>query len=332
MLRITQRFKAKPTLYYAMSIVASWAGVGSLMNFRTLALENGAVPAIIWAVFNSLACIVFGVLVSVLPGIRRIMRTKPMMYFIAFVTIFQVWTQQSGLREIFADTPIGETGGTIIAYASCIIFALILLKNGMIRNVLSDDLSWIIVYGMLAVTVIGSLLYTRGQFNHVSAGLEAKNIGNGIYKGLLLIPGPFTNPYYYKIFDYNDGNPDGIQPGNLRRAFTLAGIMFGVYMAFAAVLTWVKFSPALNIVKAILISVIAISSISTYLYSAIIVFGRIGGTIVNALTIGSWQFLMPLGVMGIWTLMSEIRGPVIALVIIAAVIMSIRSRRKGELA
>lgn len=35
--KIKAKFKANPTIFYACSIVASWAGVGSLMNFRTLA-------------------------------------------------------------------------------------------------------------------------------------------------------------------------------------------------------------------------------------------------------------------------------------------------------
>lgn len=51
--KIKAKFKANPTIFYACSIVASWAGVGSLMNFRTLAINNGAAAAIIWAVFNS---------------------------------------------------------------------------------------------------------------------------------------------------------------------------------------------------------------------------------------------------------------------------------------
>ena len=38
--KIKAKFKANPTIFYACSIVASWAGVGSLMNFRTLANAN----------------------------------------------------------------------------------------------------------------------------------------------------------------------------------------------------------------------------------------------------------------------------------------------------
>lgn len=38
--KIKAKFKANPTIFYACSIVASWAGVGSLMNFRTLAINR----------------------------------------------------------------------------------------------------------------------------------------------------------------------------------------------------------------------------------------------------------------------------------------------------
>ena len=163
--KIKAKFKANPTIFYACSIVASWAGVGSLMNFRTLAINNGAAAAIIWAVFNSLACIFFGLFAEYIPTVRRIMQSKVMFYFIGFLTVFQTWTQMSGIYEIFGDTPIGTTGGTLIVYGTCLVFLFMLLKEGMIRNVLSDGFSWVVVYGLLAVVVIvivfASVLYKR---------------------------------------------------------------------------------------------------------------------------------------------------------------------------
>ena len=44
----------------------------------------------------------------------------------------------NGIREIFSDTIIGTTGGTIIVYTVCIGFIFMLLRFGMIRNVLTD--------------------------------------------------------------------------------------------------------------------------------------------------------------------------------------------------
>lgn len=120
------------------------------MNFRTIALRYGAVPAIIWAVFNSLACITFGLFADRVPSIRRIMQSKVMFYFIGLLTLFQTWTQMSGIYEIFGDTPIGTKGGMIIVYVTCVAFLIMLLKDGMIRNVLSDGFSWVVVYGLVA--------------------------------------------------------------------------------------------------------------------------------------------------------------------------------------
>lgn len=44
--KIKAKFKANPTIFYACSIVASWAGVGSLMNFRTLAIKTSV--CVLW--------------------------------------------------------------------------------------------------------------------------------------------------------------------------------------------------------------------------------------------------------------------------------------------
>lgn len=318
---LTQKFKAKPTIYYAMSIVASWAGVGSLMNFRTLALGNGVVPAVIWAVFNTLACIIFGIMAEHLPYVRKIMQTKGMSWFIGFLTVFQTWTQMSGITEIFDGTVLGRDYGMYLAYLVAVIFIILLYEHGMIRNVLTDSGSWVIVYGLLLLTVVGSLIHTGGAYVKVSTGME--NVSTGITKGLLLLPGPFTYPYYYTLFKYNEENEDGTANTSIKRSFILAGLMFGAYMVFAAVLTFVEFSPLLNVLKAFLITVIAASSLTTYIYSEYLVFGKKGGAFINVATVAGWYWLMPLGVMGIWTLMSEIRWVIILCVVVLAIVMKI---------
>lgn len=58
--KLRGKFIKDPTLYFAMSIAATWAGVGSLMNGITMAQDYGIVPFLIWALGNTLACIIFG--------------------------------------------------------------------------------------------------------------------------------------------------------------------------------------------------------------------------------------------------------------------------------
>lgn len=326
--KIRNKFRERPTLFYACSIVASWAGVGSLMNFRTIALNYGAVPAIIWAVFNSLACILFGLFVDRVPSIRRIMQSKVMFYFIGLLTLFQTWTQMSGIYEIFGDTPICTSGGMVIVYITCAVFLIMLLKDGMIRNVLSDGFSWVVVYGLLGVVVVAALIYTRGAFASIDTGTNAAGIKAGVYNGLLLLPGPFACPYYYSLYEYNDSNADGTRRSNIKMSFVWAGLMFGIYMVLAALLTWVQFSPVLNVMKAILITVIAISSLSTYLYCEYLVFGKKIGFALDVFTVASWQILIPLGVMGIWQLMSTIRIYVVMVAIVISIAVNLTSDKK----
>lgn len=171
---------------------------------------------------------------------------------------------------------------------------------------------------------------THGAFFNIDPGLTAAGIQTGLYKGFLLLPGPFTYPYYYSLFSYNDKNEDGTQHGNMKKSFVLAGVMFGVYMVLAALLTWVNFSPLLNTLKAILITIIALSSLSTYLYSEYLVFGENIGFLIDVLTVTSWQLVIPLGVMGIWTLMSELRVYIIIFVLLASVVLHLVSDRKED--
>ena len=160
-------------------------------------------------------------------------------------------------------------------------------------------------------------------------GLEWENLKVGLWKGFLLLPGPFTYAYFFEILDYNDKNDDATKKVNVTRSFTLGGLMFGLYMLFSCALALVNFSPALNIVKAILITVVAISSISSFLYSEYILFGRKIGLIIDAAIVIIWPFVVPLGVMGVWTLMSEIRIYLVAALFVAALIMRVVKKRKA---
>lgn len=45
---IKEKFKENPLMYYGLSIAASWAGVGSLLNTGTVTKTLGIVPALIW--------------------------------------------------------------------------------------------------------------------------------------------------------------------------------------------------------------------------------------------------------------------------------------------
>ena len=325
---IKQKFKANPMLYYALSICATWAGIGSLMNGVTMTQTYGVIPSLIWVLGNVLACIVFGFCAMKIPKVREVFGSKIMKWVCGVMCIFQAWLSMNGTQTVFADTPLGADYGMAIAYIMAVVFLIILLKYGMIRNVLTDGFGWIVVYLLALGVTITAAIHSRGNFNQIPMIADDQAMGQGIWKAILLLPGPFTYTYFFEILNYNEQNPDGTNKINVRRAFTLGGIFFGIYMAIIFLLAWTQFTPALNVLKAFLITIIGASTLSSSMYSIYIAFGKKVGLCVNAGLIALWAVLIPLGVMGMWTLMASIRIYLVGGAILFAVCWRLWEKRK----
>lgn len=99
-------------------------------------------------------------------------------------------------------------------------------------------------------------------------------------------------------------------------------------MAIIFLLAWTQFTPALNVLKAFLITIIGASTLSSSMYSIYIAFGKKVGLCVNAGLIALWAVLIPLGVMGMWTLMASIRIYLVGGAILFAVCWRLWEKRK----
>jgi len=325
---LTQRFKANPTMYYALSICATWAGIGSLMNGVTMTQTYGVVPSLIWVIGNVVACILFGAVALKIPKVREVFGSKIMRWVCGIMCVFQAWLSMNGTQTVFADTPLGKDYGMFIAYAMAVVFLVILLKYGMIRNVLTDGAGWIIVYVLAVAVTVAAMIHSRGDFNVIPMVADGDSMKQGIWKAILLLPGPFTYPYFFEILNYNEKNEDGTARVNVRRAFTLGGVFFGIYMAIIFALAWTKFTPVLNIIKAFLITIIGASTLSSSMFSIYVAFGKKVGLVINAALIVLWAVLIPLGVMGMWTLMASVRIYFVGAGILFAILWNAWEKRK----
>ena len=325
---IKKRFKETPTLFYALSIAATWAGIGSLMNGVAMTQTYGIIPSLIWVFGNTVACILFGACAMKIPKLREVFGSKAMQWICGIMCVFQAWLSMNGMQTVFADTVLGADFGMYTAYALAILFLLILLRFGMIRNVLTDGFGWIIVYALALGVTLAAVIHSRGSFNAIPAIMDGESMKQGIWKAILLLPGPFTYPYFFEILSYNENNEDGTQRVNTKAAFTLGGVFFGIYMAIIFLLAWTQFTPALNIVKAVLITIIGTSTLSSSMYSIYIAFGKKVGLAVNTGLIALWSVLIPLGVMGMWTLMASVRIYFVCGGILFAIIWNAVEKRK----
>lgn len=331
-MKLVSKFKENPMLYYALSICATWAGIGSLMNGVAMTQTLGVVPSAIWVLGNTLACIVFGLVATKIPKAREVFCSKVMMVICGIMCVFQSWLALNGIETVFSETSIGSTGGQIVAYVLSIGFLFILLKFGMIRNVLTDGVGWIVVYLLVVITTISALIYSRGQMStEIVSGLTAAPMKEGIWKAILLLPGPFTYPYFFEILNYNDENADNTAKVlDIKKAFTLGGIFFGIYMLIVFPLAWAQFNPALSMMKAILITLIGTSTLSSAMYSIYIAFGKKLGLAVNAGLILGWRFLIPLGVMNMWTLMASVRIYFVGAAILFAIVWGLYDKNRTK--
>lgn len=325
---LTAKLKRNPQIYYALSIAASWAGAGSLMNSTTMANTIGVLPALIWCLFNTIACMVFGLIIWKLPTVREVMRTRVCRIILALFSIFQIWLCMTAIQEAWASTALGVLGGKILTYGFTAAFIVALYRRGILANIITDNGGMYLIYALVLVLSVVSGIAAGFRFDGLSLGVE--NIPQGLYKGFLLLPGPFTYPYFFKLIDYNERNDEAVANCDITKAFIQGGAGFGLYLVFAFSLIFTTVSPALNVCKAVLLSVLAISSLSSFIYSEFAVFGKKIGLGINVFALAFWVLVAPLGVMGVWTLMAESRLWLILGMLAWALIL--RLTRRGEAA
>lgn len=327
--RIKAHFKAHPSFYYAMSIAATWAGGNSLIVGMSTAQNNGIVPFSLWMLGNTLACIVFGLFALKIPRLGDVMDHPVMKIVLGVMCVFQCFVQLNGMQEILAGIGVSRAVTIAVPIAIAAAFILVLLKDSIIRNILTDHSSWAIIYAILFITTIATFISSGGQYNTLQSGYSSAGLADGIKKAILLLPGPFMYPVFWKYIRYNDHNDDHVREVNMRRCFIGGGLLFGFYLLFVFALSWVHFSPALNVIKAILVILIASSTLSSSLYGLFCAVGYKVGVAASIGTVALWQLLIPLGVMGAWTLMSSIRIHIVIASIVIALLWHYHDRRKA---
>ena len=89
------------------------------------------------------------------------------------------------------------------------------------------------------------------------------------------------------------------------------------------------YSPAVDLIKGILVSLVAVSSLSSFLYGAMVNFGTKIGAIVDIASVALWRLLVPMGVMGVWTLMQNVRIWMVFAMFAAALVWHFVAKRKA---
>lgn len=325
--KISEKFKKNPSLFYSMSIAATWAGAGSFIVGTQVAQTAGLLPWILWALGNSLTCIVFGIVATKFKTVREVAGSKPMKILMGLMAIFQVWVNMGGIHEMLAPTVIGPVISYIIVYGLSIFFLILYLKKSTYRNVMTDNGSWGIVYGLIFLIVVVSLI--SNGFKGIPVGFVPSELKAKGWTCITLMFGGFFYPTFWELLDYNDENEGEAEKINIRNSFITGGLLFGFYLLFVLLGACTEYSPSLNLVKGILVSLVAISSLSSFIYAITIDFGKKVGLVINVLTFALWKVLVPMGIMGIWMLMQNVRIWMVWGMLLISFIVYLIKRKKG---
>lgn len=326
MANILSRFKQNPSFNYSLGIAATWAGAGSIIVGTQMLKTFGLVPFLLWAIGNILTCIIFGVLANKFEYLRKVFTSKLAVLIIGFMCIFQVWVNMSGVHDSL--TVIDPLFATIITYVIAGIFLLLLLKYGMIKNIITDSFGWKIVYLLIIAIAIISIVING--INLPTIGLTEAGISDGIHKFFALLPGAFFYPCFWAMFAYNENNKEGVKKVNMQKCFINGGLLFGLYLCFVFFLGITSFTPELEIAKGILIALVALSSLTSFIYSIYLSFGKKIGFAINLFAIIGWSILVPMGVMSIWTMMADCRLAAVIIAIVIAIGWMIYDKHKTK--
>lgn len=308
-----------------MSIAATWAGAGSFIIGTRIAQTDGIFPWLLWALGNTLCCIVFGLLANSFPKLRAVAKSKPVQYIMGFMCIFQIWLNMNGIYEMLSTTIIGSRATYLIVYIVSAFFILFYLKKATFRNVATDNVSWFAVYGLIAALVIYSM-FSEG-LHPIPAIIEPTVMKHNAWMCFTLAFGAFFYPTFWELLDYNEANDEGASKVNMRRAFVNGGLLFGFYLLFVLAGAFTSYSPAVNLLKGVLVSLVAVSSLTSFLHGAMINFGKRAGVIIDVAAVACWKLLVPMGVMGVWTIMQNVRIWMVMAMFAVALIWHVPERR-----
>lgn len=323
--KLASKFKRDPSRYYSLSIAATWAGAGSFIVGTQVAKESGLFPWLLWALGNTLCCIVFGLVAKRFPKLRQVAASKPFQILMGLMCVFQIWINMNGIYEMLAPTIIGSRMSYWIVYGLSAFFIIFYLKRATFRNVATDNFSWAAVYALIAVLVAYSMA-TNGVHS-IPTTIVPEKIKQNAWLCFTLSVGGFFYPTFWELLDYNDKNDEGTAKVDMQKAFVRGGLLFGFYLLFVLAGAFTTYSPTVNLLKAVLVSLIAISSLSSFIYGAILNFGKNLGVIIDVGAVALWQVVLPMGALGVWTALQNVRIPMIAAMFAVAYIWHRSERR-----
>lgn len=312
--KIMKKLLKNSTFFYAMSLAASWAWGTSLVVGMETVQTKGFIPFLIWAIANSLAIPLFGFIAYRIPNLEKIVNSKIVLIFTTIVSVFCLWIQLNAIYQYLCNLEfITELIAKIISISIMLIMTVALYKDGLIKSIFIDNPLWSLCYGLLFALMLFGFVGNVEKYNIV-AYTDKSQISWALNSCLILFSGPIMCIQNWQM-------AEKLKKENKMKAHYIAGGLFALYMAFIGVLANFKFNGIMNIILILVVLCVALSTADAAIVGIQKIAKKKWGTVISLIAIVCWNWVIPMGVMGLWTTMGNMRKYVAAICIIVAVTM-----------
>ena len=307
----------------AASAAASWAWGTSLVVGRSTLQTKGLMAFLIWGICNCIALPLFSLVVHKVKPMKGIINSKPLTLFMTVIQIFSVWIQMNAIYEICMQTGfMSATVAQIISYSTAAIFIVAMYKNGLFRSIMSDQVQWggVIVFSAL-ICIIGWLTHSTNP-TAIQMNATVDNLHWGIKSGLILFCGPIMDIQHWQRIDYADQQ-------DAPRAYALAGLMFAGYLFLVALTASLQFNAVMHVMLMLAVYCVATSTLDSAAVAMQKLGGRNLGLALGLIAVATWQLVINVGVLNLWTYMGTVRLYVCVGCLALSAILAIRNRGRA---
>ena len=309
-----EMLKKNSTLFYAMSLAASWAWGTSLVVGMETMQTKGVIPFIIWAIANSLAIPLFGFIAYRIPNLEKVVNSKIVMIFSTIVSVFCLWIQLNAIYQYLCNLSfMTEITSKIVSITIMVLMTIALYKNGLLKSIFIDNPLWSLCYVLLFALVICGFIGNVETYN-IANYTNKDEIFWALNSCLILFSGPIMCIQNWQM-------AEKLKKEKKMKAHYLAGVLFAIYMTFIGILANFKFNGIMNIILIFVVLCVALSTADAAIVGIQKIANKKWGTIISLLAIAVWNWVIPMGVMGLWTTMGNMRKYVAGACIIIAVVM-----------
>ena len=272
-----------------LSIVASWAWGTSLIVGMQIAQQKGLLAWTIWATANCLTLILFGLLTRTGFLTRKVFDYKAIKWAALGIQIFCLIIQLNILNTIAVQMGASNEMAYLFSSALGIIFTLWMYKHGLETSIWTDKWQALITAFLLIIILAIGLCSDVRMLTHPES--SGSDILWGIWSACILFSGPIGDVQHWQRADV----------AGKSHAFTIAGVLFAIYMLLVLAMSFFEFNWLMNILLLLAVIGVTTSTIDSIAVSLHEIANRNIGTAVALFVCVFWGVFASIGIIDLWS-------------------------------